>query len=246
LYNSDHTSTALLLRRAYTVPKRNNEPNEDAFAHRCWRGTYAVSDGASTCFGAAEWSRILVDRYVLKPHFDPRWVAQAAASFAALFDPTTVPRYVQDALERGSFASLLGVRVLHSHGKVRVFAIGDTVAFLCDGERVIATWPYTSPDQFDQSPILISTNEHYIDLLAKNAPARDYEVEWATNELAEPRLLCVTDALGLWLMSPGDDEPSRITTLLNAEIPEAFRDLVLAERDAARMRRDDTTMLALW
>ena len=136
--------------------------------------------------------------------------------------------------------------MFHSRGKVRVFAIGDTMAFLCDGERVIATWPYTSPDQFDQSPILVSTNEHYNDPLAKGVAACNFEVEWSTHVLVEPRLLCVTDALGLWLMSQGNDEPSRITTLLNAESAEAFRDLVLAERNAGRMRRDDTTMLALW
>jgi hypothetical protein len=58
-------------------------------------------------------------------------------------------------------------------------------------------------------------------------------------------LLCVTDALGAWLLSGPEDRAERLRQLLSASSEEALRALVDEERAAGRMRRDDTTLLML-
>jgi hypothetical protein len=59
-------------------------------------------------------------------------------------------------------------------------------------------------------------------------------------------VLCVTDALGRWILDQRGAEPSPIAKLRRIAKPRAFAHLVHAERAASRMRRDDTTMLAYW
>jgi hypothetical protein len=53
---------------------------------------------------------------------------------------------------------LLGVWFLPDWQGVRVFAIGDTILAFIDGGQVVRTIPYVQPDEFDQSPQLLSTN----------------------------------------------------------------------------------------
>jgi hypothetical protein len=59
-------------------------------------------------------------------------------------------------------------------------------------------------------------------------------------------LLCMTDALGQWVLARLDEEVSPITVLRKLRSPAAFRRFVLAERAAGRLRRDDTTLLSYW
>jgi hypothetical protein len=56
----------------------------------------------------------------------------------------------------------------------------------------------------------------------------------------------MTDALGHWLLSQRDRDPSPISLLRSVKSPAAFVRLVEAERAAGRMKRDDTTLIALW
>jgi len=139
--------------RAFTVGKRPGELNED-----CWqnshKGAGAVSDGASVSFDSAAWSRILARRYAQHPCFDDTWVAAAIAAYAELHDRDSLPWMQQAAFDRGSFASLLGVTD-RGDRQVAILAIGDSLAVLCDGDRVVASFPYEAPEQFDANPQLL-------------------------------------------------------------------------------------------
>ncbi len=56
----------------------------------------------------------------------------------------------------------------------------------------------------------------------------------------------MTDALGHWLLSQRDRDPSPISVLRKLRTPKAFARFVQEERAAGRMKRDDTTLIALW
>jgi hypothetical protein len=226
------------------VPKRRNEANEDAW--QCSRkGAAAVSDGASISFDSASWARILVRRYAQRPHFDAAWVAEAIAAYAALHDRDGLPWMQQAAFDRGSFASLLGL-CDDGGGRVRVLAIGDSLAVLCDGDRVAASFPYQTPEQFDAMPQLLSTNPAENRFLDSLDPIADLGREWDLGRLQCPAVLLVSDALGRWILSERGREPSPITLLRRVVSRRDFARLVAAERAAGRMRRDDTTLLAWW
>ena len=94
---------------AFSVPKREDQNNEDSF-RRSAKGVYALSDGASVSFDSASWARILVRRYTRDPEFTREWLSAAIAEFRKLYDRDSLPWMQQASFDKGSFASLLGVR----------------------------------------------------------------------------------------------------------------------------------------
>lgn len=230
--------------RGFTVAKRPGERNED-----CWqnshKGAGAVSDGASVSFDSAAWSRILARRYAQRPQVDDAWIAKAIAAYAKLHDRDSLPWMQQAAFDRGSFASLLGVSD-KGGGRVGILAIGDSLAVLCDGDDVLASFPYDSPEQFEARPQLLSTNPVENAFLAEPDAMARLSVEWDLGRLDNPALLCVTDALGCWILAQRDSGPSPVARLRAIGSRRAFAGFVEEERAAGRMRRDDTTLLAYW
>jgi hypothetical protein len=74
----------------------------------------------------------------------------------------------------------------------------------------------------------------------------DLVADWTFRGLEQPALLCMTDALGHWLLSQRDRETCPIGILRKVRTPSAFARFVKEERAAGRMKRDDTTLIALW
>jgi hypothetical protein len=151
----------------------------------------------------------------------------------------------QASLDRGSFASLLGV-CFYDHGNIQVIAIGDSLAVLCDGDDIVATHPYIAPDQFLQAPQLLSTNSAENAFLSKIDWDEELYRDWRFQGLSHPALLCMTDALGQWVLTLRDQGAAPITILRQIAKPKQFAELVRLERKAGRLRRDDTTLLAFW
>jgi hypothetical protein len=230
--------------RAFSVAKHSGDTNEDAWQNS-HKGVGAVSDGASISFDSRAWSRILVRRYAQHPQFDAAWVAAAIAAFAGLHDRDSLPWMQQAAFDRGSFASLLGIAD-RGGGRIGILAVGDSLAVLCDGDRLMESFPYDTPEQFDADPQLLSTNPAENKFLGEPDRVADLGREWDLGPLENPALLCVTDALGRWILSEHGREPSPIALLRAVGSRRQFARLVETERAAGHMRRDDTTMLAYW
>jgi hypothetical protein len=235
---------AVVRPRALSVPKARGQRNEDAWQFSR-KGVAALSDGASVSFDSASWARILVRRYAQNPCFDAGWLAVALAEFAELHERESLPWMQQAAFDRGSFASLLGLR-RRADGWVRILAIGDSIAVLCDADRVVATFPYEAAEQFDERPVLLSTNPAQNAFLTEHDPACDFGIDWDVGALESPALICATDALGHWIIVHRNECPSPIAALRAIGSRREFTRFVAAERAAGRMRLDDTTLLAYW
>ena len=231
---------------AFSVPKVvKDQRNEDSF-HRSRKGVYALSDGASVSFDSASWARILVRRYAHNPEFTRAWLAAAIAEFRKLYDRDSLPWMQQASFDRGSFASLLGVRVIDQGRLIQVFSVGDSLAVLCDGDCIKATFPLAKASEFSRSPQLLCSNPAQNVFLDKVDVNCDLVADWTFRGLEQPALLCMTDALGHWLLSRRDDDVSPISLLRKVRTPSAFARFVNDERAAGRMKRDDTTLIALW
>jgi hypothetical protein len=227
----------------FTVPKVEGQRNEDSYS---WshNGFWALSDGASISFDSASWSQILVRQFCSNPHFSQEWLSAAIVKFSKLYDRNELPWMKQAAFDRGSFASFLAV---HLHATlVQIIAIGDSLAILCDGDRVKATFPYTLSSEFDQSPQLLSTNPF------ENGFLREWDLDdrltcdWKFDGLQLPALLCMTDALGRWVLSRNEEGDCPIRTLREIKTSKAFVNFVKAERESGRLRTDDTSLIAYW
>ncbi len=226
------------LQRAYTVPKAKDVPNEDRFASRDL--AHALSDGASISYDSELWAQIVCARYVESPCVTPEWLGGCIAEFNTHHDRASLPWNKEAAFDRGSFASLLGVTF--ADAVIRIDAVGDSIAALCDGATRVDTFPYKTHEQFDQEPMLLCTDAAKNPFFAEGDLSREYVCRWPYDGLQSPRLLCMTDALGHWLLS-SEDATAR---LLSVDSEEAFAQFVAAEREAGRLKRDDTTLLAFW
>jgi hypothetical protein len=230
---------------AFSVPKVEGQRNEDGY-QRSSKGAYALSDGASISFDSASWARILVRRFAQNPYFTPEWLTAALTEFHKLYDRDKLPWMKQASFDKGSFASLLGVQIMDQPMLFNIFAIGDSLAVLCDGNEIKATFPYTEAAQFDNSPQLLSTNPVENAFLDAKNGNHERSVNWTFSGLEQPGLLCMTDALGQWVLASRDAEQSPIGVLRNLKTRKTFRHFVHTERASGRMRRDDTTLLAIW
>ncbi len=191
----------------WTVGKQVAEPhlNEDAIACANVKGVYAVSDGASESFASRRWARILVARYRQRPVIDEAWLAHAIDTYHAGFDRAAMSWSAQASFDRGSFATLLGLR-LRSDG-VSILGIGDSLAVLDDGNEIRATFPYTEPHQFRTNPLLLSTI-HDRNAAILNA---DFTTHWSLDGTST--LFCMTDAIGAWLLADRSNRIARLRAL---------------------------------
>jgi hypothetical protein len=229
----------------YTVPKVEDQVNEDSWA---WshKGIIALSDGASISFDSAAWARILVRSYCRSPNFSEDWLKQAITDFSRLHNREELPWMKQAAFDRGSFASLIGVH-LHDGGKlVQVFAVGDSLAVLCEGDQIKATFPYQKAAEFDRSPQLLSTNPTENVFLRDWDSKDNFSCDWTVHGRHIPALLFMTDALGQWLLSMTEAGESPVEMLRGLRTRSAFTSFVRAERKLGRLRTDDTTLVAYW
>jgi hypothetical protein len=228
--------------RAFSIAKRRGEPNEDAY--RCSNsGIFALSDGASISFDSASWSKILVGHYTREPDFSMTWLSTAIVRFSKKHDRESLPWMKQAALDRGSFASLLGVRVFDKGRFLKIFAVGDTLAVLSDGDQIRRTYPYDRAEQFDRRPQLLSTCRNENIFLSDIDIQDDLYVIWTFSGLRRPALLCMTDALGQWVLSQRAKKPAPISILRNIYRLKDFAAFVERERASGRLRRDDTTLI---
>ncbi len=223
-----------------TVPKHVESPNdnEDAYCLAPGMGRIVLADGASESFDARNWAHLLVER-MADEDLSVAAVAACAQSYEALHDPEQLTWSKAAAYQRGSFATLLVVQDIPGSSSVRISAVGDSLAVWLDGDKMLASVPYGSSEQFLDKPSLLSTR---MDL---NEPGLHCSVhEWEYEEQGHRFLLCMTDALGAWLLSHQErGNASALESLCSIRESHELVDLVESERAAGRMRRDDSTLI---
>ena len=230
-----------------SIPKQpgDSDRNEDAFRWRPDRLALALSDGATELFDSRLWAAILARRFVRNRDLSPEWAAAAIKVFRRHHKPEAMSWSRRAAFERGSFATLLGVEASSDLQQTRVVAIGDSVAVLLDGKEVVASFPYSSADDFRRRPALLSTRQEHNAFLAKPGTPRAPSITWRLDGYAEPRIACMTDAVAEWFLRLAAADSSAGDILLGLSDIAQFEAVVAHERDAGRMRVDDATVLIL-
>jgi hypothetical protein len=234
-------SRVLKALHVFTIPKREDGQNEDRWSASADDRIFALSDGASVSFDSGPWAQLLADRFVQNPDITCDWVQSAALEVRTRYNRDAMPWMQQAAYDQGSFATLLGLELTQDASAARVFAVGDSLLAFVDGVELVRTIPLIHPDDFDRSPSLISTNPAENIYLDADALANaSTQIHLASHE--HPFLLLMSDALGRWLLEGPQD---RASTLLTIGSENEFVDFVKCEREAGRLKRDDTTMIVI-
>ncbi len=129
-------SKRIRLRRNLSVPKDAEIPNEDSYQCSERLNVYAVCDGAAVSYDSASWSKTLARRFTKDQKLDRGWLLDCIRAFNSKHDRDSLPWAQQAAFDSGSFSSLLGIVVDPVSAEVRLSAVGDTLAVLCDGSRI--------------------------------------------------------------------------------------------------------------
>lgn len=232
---------------AGSCPKDSAHPegNEDRFlvAGDCVR--LALCDGASESFDSKLWAEILARRYVDDQKVRPEWLAEAQREYLASHDFESMSWSKQAAFERGSFSTLIGVEFDPVHRVVDILAIGDSLAIICDGDKLVRSWPFSDPEQFKQRPTLLSTLREHSGFVGESGFWTAHGTTFHLSGLERPLLLCMTDALGEWVLKEALSGGRGLSRLAAMTSEEELVALVVEERAAKRMRIDDSTLLVL-
>lgn len=218
------------------------ELNEDAFHSDIEGGAFALSDGASESYDSQTWARMLVLKYVESQNFNGEWVSDAQQAYQASVDFNALSWSKQLAYERGSFATLLGLKALNEGKVAEIFSIGDSLAVHIRNGICVSSFPFQHPEQFDARPELLATLRHQNKFTQDDQfVVSDHSEKW---DLMDKDLIFMfTDAVGQWFLREKNFEFNAIEILNKITTEIEFQSLIVTMRGEKRMKLDDSTML---
>lgn len=219
------------------------EDNEDAYRVDSYGGRIVLSDGASESFDARSWAGLLADRLLLEDPTD-EGLKLCVHAYSQLHDKQSLSWSKAAAYERGSFATALVAQDDPQNLSIRVMSLGDSLAVWSDGDSILDSSPYASSEEFRRKPVLLASRVDMNPTLTSSDDSHWKRVEWPYPGDGYRILLCMTDALGEWLLRHQEqDDRSAFEQLCGIREPQELTDLVESARSAGAMRRDDCTLI---
>jgi len=222
---------------------------------------FAIADGASTAYLSGLWATVLVDGFgsydeditnekfldlirtlIIDENWNPR-----LSDYIKKRETEGKPLswYDEMALQQGAASSLLEISFSLEEGKIKdkfsALAVGDSCMFQVRENEIITKFPLSSSSDFDNSPLLISSdpnrNEH---LLEKISYLEDQDLK------SNDKILLMTDALSSWFFQECEkgNNPEEI---ISEHISDKKRFEIWIDelRENKLIRNDDVTLLIL-
>jgi hypothetical protein len=222
---------------------------------------YAIADGASTAYLSGLWATVLVDGFgsyddditsanfldliqtlIINENWNPR-----LADYIKKREHEGKPLswYDEMALQNGAASTLLEVSFSLDEKKIKenfcTIAIGDSCLFQVRNNDLITKFPLNSSADFDNSPLLISSDpKRNVHLQEKIAVLENQ------NMVIGDKFFLMTDALASWFFQEYEkgDKPWEIIGE-NAIDNSSFTNWIEQLRENKIMRNDDVTLMVL-
>jgi hypothetical protein len=226
------------------LPKRGHalDEYEDACAGNAAAGRFAVADGATESSFAAEWARLLVERFVAEPTGGwSDWLPTLRQRWAAEVGGRDLPWYAEAKFEQGAFATFLGVamEVRQAQGRWRAVAVGDSCLFHIRQDRLLRAFPLTRSADFGSHPDLVRSRPP--DRPSRRPKRRRARGTWEPHD----RLLLMTDALAQWFLKQAEQGEQPWRSVEESKTDVDFGAWVEDLRDRGELRNDDVTLLTI-
>lgn len=214
----------------------------------------AVADGASEALLARQWANELVGQFT---DADPaegladgilaaagRWDF-IEANYVQLREEQGEPIawYEDRGLEQGSYATIVGARLLPSttgeDGALLAWALGDACLFHIRADTLIAAFPIDDPAEFNTSPALAPSRPKEPAAIAKHVA--HLSSTWQRGDIIH----LASDALACWFLTQAAAGGSPWRTVLSLETDNDFDAWVQDLRAGKALRNDDTTLLRI-
>jgi hypothetical protein len=227
---------------------------------------FALSDGASASSLPRPWATLLGQQWIEKPLAKtdinklPDWLEKSRNLWEEWVKETWLsavnernrltgdyPVHQEDVvqiLQRGAFATLLGVEVNRQARKWRALTIGDSCVFMVrrsSSWQIIMSLPLEKSTDFNNRPPLLSSQRDG-DMDPLLLSYVKYEVvSYQEGDI----LLMATDALAQWLLWQQEQGEVAWHTLLEIRDQNSFARFVEKQRLNGMMEEDDTTLLVI-
>lgn len=203
---------------------------------------FAVSDGATESSFSREWSDLLVAYFKDYSFNINDLLSNARNSWFDKIKNRDLPWYAQEKAQSGAYASLLGLTIDLVAQKWDAVAVGDSNLFIVRNNNLITSFPITDPNDFGNTPYLLSS------VTSQN---QDLEANiLRSGGLIEPGdiLMICTDAISAWILSQAssNDVPwVHLINLLggNGYSTFDFNNWLNNKRFEKEIKNDDTTVI---
>ncbi|WP_199620214.1 protein phosphatase 2C domain-containing protein [Paenibacillus alkalitolerans] len=245
----------------FSLQKAGNRIDEYEDAFNCdifanddpGRFRFAIADGASESSFAGIWAGLLANAYC-GGKFDGKHIHKSISKLSKVWSRTIhakdLPWYAQEKLNSGAFSTLAGItfRLTGEDGFFAEFdaiAVGDSCIFHIRGDKIIASFPVGSTDDFHNRPVLISTNA------ANNMDLKAFVKRWTGTAQTGDSFLLMTDALACWMLTRYEEDTSVVKKIHGLAGEHDFTNLVHAERRSIwrngsfYLRNDDVTLIRI-
>jgi len=248
--------------KAFWLPKAGNAPEEyeDAFwpdkpfeAHtKLVR--FAVADGATETSFSSIWARGLTRAYGrgrLGDRSRGKAIARLRAAWHRRVNGKPLPWYAEEKVRMGAFSSLVGLTLTvrpsidRRHGQWEAMALGDSCLFHVRGVDLLAAFPLDGSEQFNNRPLLLSTNPDSDDSVLGQMAHK--QGQWEATDV----FYLMTDALACWLLRRQEENAKGLARLAELQTQDRFAEFVHREREELdangrpRLQNDDVTLVRI-
>jgi len=233
----------------------------DIIPHNRKYQRYAIADGASTAYLSGLWATILVDGFgsyedeITNTNFfdliqtliiGEYWNSRLADYIKKREDEgKPLSWYDEMALQNGAASTLLEISFPLEENKLKdnfsALAIGDSCLFLVRNDELVTTFPLNSSADFDNSPLLISSDPNRnVNLQEKIAYIENQSINTGD------QFFLMTDALASWFFQE-HEKGEKPWTIIQEKVMDksSFTNWIDQLRENKLMRNDDVTLMFL-
>jgi serine/threonine protein phosphatase PrpC len=236
---------------AATLAKRGNSPdeNEDAFAPPVTEGLQslpfncAVADGATETSYSGLWAKMLSEHFcsLEQPDQFQSQLPQLRERWKSTTGSKPLPWYAEQKLEKGAFATLIGVRITEAefqHSKWQAISVGDSVLFHVRESKPYAKFPMMSSEDFKNRPMLLSTN-----VATEESEKSLYQSAEGILEVGD-WLILASDKIAEWIIREIENEMKPFDLIQQmARTENSFPQLIESLTQRNEIKNDDYTLL---
>jgi len=213
--------------------------NEDAWVWVDDVQRAAVFDGATESFAARRWVSILTEAWEQDSAIDLEALQRQYADAGAAMNLSWAQ---EEAAGRGSFTTLASVQA--APGGLDATCVGDSAILLVKDARIVEAYPSLDPADYSSVPEALGSSTEHLNQGQRLLQTCSWTIPVAPDDI--DMAVLATDAVAVWLLQGNRNHTNELlAATLQIDDQAHWEHIVAGEREAGRMKADDSTVMIL-